>query len=1065
MRAPDRGPGYSCADFVLVRAVLVPRTLPPSPGSDRRAPEDPGRLDELIQVFRDDRAMSAAVELASPDLARAVFRPSPDGGAQSAGDRPAADRRRMTIALTGYQLRLRHRATPSGMFAGTALIRWGSAAEGGIGTGHRLLLRPGPRWLAGLARVLESDPELADQAPRVRIAAAESLSRIGAMHVQVSRSTGVPGRWEAEKSVRRSRLLDAVLAVAAADRAGHRGIRYAQLLDLLRVSAPGIDREQLARYVGDLLGEGFLATDLLPSPGDPDPLGHVTERLEGHPVAESLRGLRHDLRRVPQFPGAADIRQLRRRLRAVWPPDADVVVDTILNTDLVLPSLVAREVERAASAAWTCAPPLPDRPLAGLHQMMLRRYGADRPVPLAELLDLAGSLGLHRPAWSVPAGEPPPVPACTARDQLLTGLALDALAAGRTELCLDRPLRRRIAAVCGAVGRPPSVDVFAEIVTASAGALERGDFLMVLSSPGAPGSPSGSAAGRLACCLEADAAGLPALAGLDNDDPLDAEVVFRPPDAAAANLVSETGWTRFRIDLTAHPPRRSSRDIVLPDLYVIATARRLLLYSERLGRPIRPVSYSMLHPRRVDAVAGLLLALGRDGVVPWKSWDWGSAAALSWLPRVRVGRAVLAPARWALPPDLRLSARTGTDRQWRDGLRRWQDAEELPEIVIVGAWDQRLPLDLADPVHAALLRRECRDRGVAAVAEPPGGVTAWRTAGWPRGSGGPHTAEFVISLHPRPPHPGPVPHERVSLAGTTSSVPDRSAPAQVYLPGGSWLCVNLTVPAVLQDEVLAELADQELTTAAEQAGADRWFFARTEDPVGLPGLVLRYHGPPRGLHAVLLPALHAWGGRLRAAGLIREFSLASYWPEVWRYGGEGCMEAAERVFHVDSRLCLESLAAMPGTARVEMLAAFGVQHILTALLDPERLVGELPEPRLSTAERRLFAQLRPMVRDHPPAGDGCRGAGGGCGGAGGGCGGAGGGCGGAGGGRLWPDWHTALAEYRSRLAGAARDRAPVAWSLVHMHCNRLAGLSRSAERVAVALACDLAVTRSGSAHR
>ncbi|HEX6524707.1 MAG TPA: lantibiotic dehydratase [Streptosporangiaceae bacterium] len=1010
----------------------------------------------MIQAFAASPALSAAVELASPDLARELAR-----SARAAAARSPGDRRRIAIALTGYELRSRHRATPSGLFAGTALIGWAPAAEGNLSSGHRLLLRPGPGWLAGLVAALEADPELADLAPEVRIAAAPALSRIGAAHVRVSRGTGGPGCWQVTRSVRRSRLLDAVLALAGAEREGLRGIRYTELLKLLRVSAVGIEPKELARFITALLREGFLVTDLLPPPGDADPLGHLAQRLAGHPIAAPLRRLRHELSHAPSSPAAADIRRLRDRARAVWPsrtaagPTADVVpevvADTILNTGLALPRLVAREIERAASVAWTCAPPLADRPLAGLHRAMLRRYGTDRPVALTELLDLAGSLGLHYPAQAHPAAPSALATDHAARDRLLTGLALDAIGAGRAELCLDRPLRRQLAALAGGVtSSPPPADVFAEIVTASAAALDRGDFLVVLSSPGAHCGPAGSVAGRLAGCFGSGAAGLnwpgppaaglnwpgPAAAALPGDEagpgtdrPVYAEVVFRPPEAAAANLVSETGWTTFRIDLTAHPPRASSRDIALTDLSVIATSRRLMLYCERLGRPVRPVSYSTLHPRRADAVAGLLLALGRDGVAPWRPWDWGAAAAMSWLPRVRVGRAILAPARWALPAGLLLAATSGTDRQWRDGLRRWRDAEELPEVVVAGPWDQRLPLDLADPVHAALLRRECRDRGVTAVTEPPGGVAAWRAAGWPRGTDGPHAAEIVFSLHPRPPRCGPAQRERASLA-----MPPGLSAARLFLPGGCWLCVNLIVPPALQDDVLGQVTDETLITATARAEVDRWFFVRTEDQAGLPYLVLRYHGPPHGLNATLLPAVHGWGTRLVETGLIREFSLASYAPEVSRYGGEGCMEAAERFFHLDSRRCLATLASMPvPPVRAEVLAAPAILDILAALLGSERVVAELPEPRLSKPERRLFAQLRPLARDTLTAAAG----------------------------RLWPDWHAALAEYRSRLDGAVRasDPAPVAWSVVHMHCNRLAGLGHSAERVAVALARDLAMTR------
>jgi thiopeptide-type bacteriocin biosynthesis protein len=252
------------------------------------------------------------------------------------------------------------------------------------------------------------------------------------------------------------------------------------------------------------------------------------------------------------------------------------------------------------------------------------------------------------------------------------------------------------------------------------------------------------------------------------------------------------------------------------------------------------------------------------------------------------------------------------------------------------------------------------------------------------------------------------------------------------------------VPEVLQDGVLAELADESLQAAAGRAEVDRWFFVRGADPADVPQLRLRFHGQASGLNQALLPALHAWTGRLRAAGMLREFSLLSYWPERHRYGGGACLAAAERFFHCDSQLSLGLLG--PGAAP-ERLAAPGVLHILTVMLGSRRAVRELPRLRLSAPERRRLADLGPEhggpehggpERDQPPVavyphGQGARSA--------------------------WPEWHAALAAYRSRLGDAGRDPVPVGWSLVHMHCNRLAGPSRATERVSVALARDLAATR------
>ncbi|WP_377268750.1 thiopeptide-type bacteriocin biosynthesis protein [Peterkaempfera sp. SMS 1(5)a] len=268
----------------------------------------------------------------------------------------------------------------------------------------------------------------------------------------------------------------------------------------------------------------------------------------------------------------------------------------------------------------------------------------------------------------------------------------------------------------------------------------------------------------------------------------------------------------------------------------------------------------------------------------------------------------------------------------------------------------------------------------------------------------------------------------------------------MFLPGGPWLCASLTAPAALQDSLLAALADPALEAAIERAGVDRWFFVREAGPTGVPELRLRFHGRPQSLHGTVLPALHTWSGCLRDAGLVDEFTLTGYRPELRRYGGRDALEAAEQVFHRDSRLVLALLASKPAATHVEWLAAAGALHLLAVMLGSADAVGDLPEPRLSAGERRLFTRLRTPLRmqlaaEHgrPPEtvtshGRGAQ--------------------------RAWQSWHAALTSYRSHLLDCGQDPATIGWSLVHMHCNRLVGPDRVVERVAVALARDSALTRS-----
>ncbi|HEY1175251.1 MAG TPA: lantibiotic dehydratase, partial [Phytomonospora sp.] len=164
---------------------------------------DPAAVAAFIRACAADPVFADGLALASPPAAAATAAFVHDGG--SAGEAV-----KLALTLSRYVSRMSARATPFGLFAGVALARPGPRLELSLGTGHRKFVRPDGGRLTGLARTLETTP---DVLPRLRIAVHPHCRVRGSRLVLPTPSSGDVGQTGtlSPLSVRRNPAVDAIL--------------------------------------------------------------------------------------------------------------------------------------------------------------------------------------------------------------------------------------------------------------------------------------------------------------------------------------------------------------------------------------------------------------------------------------------------------------------------------------------------------------------------------------------------------------------------------------------------------------------------------------------------------------------------------------------------------------------------------------------------------------------------------------------------------------------------------------------------------------------------------------
>lgn len=871
---------FRTGSTALVRAVARPSLpFPPCPDLDDRSPGGSSARVAWLRAVWANKDVAEALQHSSPVLAAQV-------GALCTAEHPTLrDVQRAALSVDRYLLRAQHRATPFGLFAGVATAEFGPQARSDWGEEHMAVGRAGAQWLAAVVERLESCPDLLERLPVVInntvTYRGDRLIVPFQPNVQDDRTRAV------EASLALTEPVHAVLAATQLP------IRFGTLVDKLRAKFPEAGPEKARQLLAELIRRRVLITGLHASSTETDALGYLVGQLDAidagslAPVAETVRelhavraGLEGCATRGGRDSVAARMRDLIPGLRR-----HPVALDLRLDAQIVLPEAVAREIERAAliltrlssrpygTAAWN-----------EYHQRFYERYGIGTMVPLTEAVADSGT-GYPDGYPGAPAGARRP--RVSARDDGLVRLAQAAALDGRDEVILTDDQIEALDMGPDEPRLPPHLEIGARVHAASLEELQRGRFrLEVVSVSRGVGVSTGRFLSVLAPAdrkvLVAELADLPAADG----DTVPAQLSFPPLLSESAHVARSPQVLPTVISLQEH---RAPQDTVLTpeDLAVGCDGRRMYLAAPERGHRVEAVGMHALNLHtHTPPLVRFLIELSRAQCAQVTVFDWGAAAAMPFLPRLRYGRTVLATARWRLEAS-ELPGRAHPRAEWDAALSGWRARRRLPRRVYLVEDDRRLFLDLDEAGHRALLRQHLDQSRLAVLVE----ASEPEAYGWCGG----RAHEVVVPLKATGPSawpPLPAPSQARALSAAQMQTPAAS----------SVLLAALYGDPRRQDMLLS----RHLPGLLEQLGNPPWWFIRFRDPD--QHLRVRIAVPDPEAFAGTARTVSAWADELRSIGLLADLRYPTSYREMGRWGSGTTWEAAEEVFRADSRAVLAQLA-------------------------------------------------------------------------------------------------------------------------------------------------------------
>ncbi|MGW1975334.1 lantibiotic dehydratase [Streptomyces sp. NPDC001889] len=956
---------------------------------------------------RDD--VREALRLAAPVLCETV-----EAAVQGQQTQPRKIRRAV-LSVASYLLRWQHRPTPFGLFAGTAPLLVGSEPSVRWGTKPTATVRADAEWLTEIIQRLQASSGLRDRLPVIAHAP-----------VQIRDDRLVaPGR---PADAHATHLAPEEIAVwntrslAAAMDAARAPIPYGDLRAQLRIRFPRAAIEQIDTLLQELVSHHLLITSLWAPMTTVDAFGHLCTEL-GKADAETADGVGDLVRELyaihQELSGVRFDRTTLgatvERMRAVSSITATpVLVDTALDCEVRIPQPVVDEAQRAVAALYRITPqPYGYQHWRDYHHEFLAEYGTGTLVPV---LDLVSDTGLGFPAGYTGSVRERPARHLTDQDGILLSLAQETVMAGRDEVVLTDTVIAALAQAAGTDDRTlvPRVEVAFEIHSASTAALAQGAFQVLITGVPRPGS---SMAGRFAHLLPAEHRDALAATYTDNTGGVAAQLSFAPRRRRNENVVRVPRLLSHVIPLAEH---REPDDGATPltDLAVTADDRGFRLVQVSTGGPITVrVPHALEAALQTPPLARFLAEIATARHAVYKPFDYGAAARLPYLPRVRYRRTILTPARWLLDAQ-DLPDRTATVKEWDRALDAWRDRLRVPERVIMAEHDQRLLLDLTHSVHRHILRTHLNGAGRLVLREAPD----TDAHGW---LGRAH--EIWLSLHSTHRDDGDA--ERSALTSTV--LVDRG---ELDLPGaGTVLRAQLHAHPRRQDEIL----DRHLSGLLERFGATppMWWFTRHHDSSSYLGLVL--HIEP-GTYGTAAEHVQAWSRSLHEKAMASKLTLTDFRPRPGEYGHGPALAAAHRLFAADSAAALAQIRLTDQNPNYspQALAAASildlVRHIAPSPEEGEDWLIEQTPQGSGRLDRHLceqtlgFATLGDRAaRTAFPGGTGVT--------------------------EAWATRATAVRDYWRALTG---QRAPLttARSLIHQHHARALGPDPTTEAATLRLA-------------
>lgn len=848
--------------------------------------EEDDFLTSLQELSRDD-AIEEAITIASTNLQKAL----PNLYLEEKNKK----NKQVSSSFFKYVSRMSSRATPFGLFAGVATGKMGSQTKVSLHDRDQFQTRTRPdmEWLLGIVNQLENTQEIYRQLTfQANNAIQYKANRL--VLPFVSAGGQVKNRHQDELATVSINATEPILNVLSYAK---KPVKYDVLVKQMLGEYPQATSLQIENMIAGLFKQEFLFSELRPPLTTSNPFQYVLRKLnklsQVEEIERSLSMIQEKMEQYDRLPigeGTSYYINLVQQMKELHDVKNPLQVDMALSAaQAELHTKVGEEVMEAARCLFVLS--THDRnqtPLSAYRQEFLEKYGYAREVPILELLD--EETGIGAPAtYQYPESSRKENASYTTRerDELLMKWVQEAILQGKKEIVLtDEHIKQLTVNEIEKEDLPDSIELYTEILASSSEAIDQGDFQVVLGSIlGSNGI--GKTFGRFLDMMDEDVkTAIEEVYHKQEQESaaIHAEISYLPRFGRSANVALIDGLRDYEISLGTNCASNTNR-LSLDDIVVGATKHRFYLKSRTLDQEVKCSTGHMLNSNTFPNVYRFMREVSVEREHQFESFNWGMAKLSTYLPRLRYRKTILSPAQWYIKPDyLPID-----EQEFYPRFRTWAQTWMLPRHVYMIVFDNKILLDTAKKKHVEEILYRLKQNETVQLNEAIGiNDNQWVTG--PRGH---HVMECVfplVSQNKDVSHSDPVPRRRYD----TKDLGDK----RFKTIGTDWLYYNIYIGEHAQNDFLIKQLHPFAEGLRAEGLCDQWFYMRYKDPNN--HLRLRFHGHPKTLISQVLPKVIEWEKQSNEVG-VQRMTIDVYEREVERYGGPSLISLAEEVFFRDSQ--------------------------------------------------------------------------------------------------------------------------------------------------------------------
>lgn len=930
----------------------------------------------------------------------------------------------LLASVMKYYVRSKTRTTPFGLFAGVGIGSFGEDAHFGIrDAGYEKKINIDAEWLYGYIRQLEQQ-YMTQLAFQVNNACCIRGNRAALIYTTEKNTE--------EISVRYTRVFEVIHKLCSEYRS------FPEIFAAVKEEYQDVPDETIRTYIAELVERQILISSLRPPFNCKDQLQYLNDQCEAAGLVEicgQLSAISEQCQayeRMAIGEGTEKYHEISRMMKKYYDAPFCTQVDTVISgADVRLAKETAGQIRRLAGFFVAISSRTRDARthLDEYRDKFIEKYGMKREVPLLEMLDTGVGIG-------APTGYLNP------RNDFVEERTASNPYNAKLKGYLIRKYERAIAdksfirlepeemedmldeeAAWNEI--PASLELYFRLRNE-----EGGQRLYLGAGCGANGA--GKTFGRFSILSEEIERVLLELnqeeeKRRDEDTEL-CEVSFLPSVVRSGNIVRALSGREK--ELTAYTGTCKGKEdcVRFGDIFIGVEGNRFYARNGVSGKRILFESNNMYNLLMIPNAMRFLLEIAAEGTRNWSELPWRYVYAdYRHIPEIRFEDIVLESEKWKISLQ-ELGGKKQSFGEFKERFLAFAQTEHLPEEIYLTEADNRIRLNLKTDISLRIVYDEMKKK----AGED---LTFERTEAGEDNiydDGKAYATEIVVPLFRKMGKEKIVDFPCPNFTGREEHM--------VY-PFEEWLYFKLYCKEDREEELIGFSIPEFCESLKERLGID-YFFMRYADPK--PHIRLRFHGERARLYEGL-PLMIDWCRELSENHRIGDMNISVYEREIERYGGVRLIGRAEQLFCEDS-FVVENLLNWRRTGSLtleqEEIAVISVLLYVTHFYDS--LEEQLKFMELyyhSSSYRNEFKEKKERLlaicdmengwRNLRGRGDGKRLY------------------------ELLNRRNPLVTAYKEEIAAEGQQpefKNDIVASVLHLHCNRLLGTDREAERRVMAFA-------------